>query len=160
MSTCSYCGAPLIGAKRFCVKCGREQQAALKKGVESKPPKKSRIETKGELECHKCGEGTDRNCYFCNKPICLQHSYKMQANVLPSIEFETAMSLGDRKRINQGWRGFIIDTCSRCSSMNNGRTLTEDEKIEIRTVDICAWFELVSKKHKFDVGHYWNEDRR
>jgi hypothetical protein len=83
----------------------------------------------------------------------------MQANILPAVEFKTAASLGDRKRINAGWRGFIIDTCARCSSMNNGRGLTNDEKNEIRTVDICSWFELKAKEHKFDVGHYWNEER-
>ena len=157
---CEFCDAELIGARRFCVKCGREQKREIKRTtVDRTMEKPKKEEPRGEA-CFRCGEDTERGCYFCGKPICQNHSHKMQANVLPDIEFRTALSLGDRKRINQGWRGFIIDACSRCSGMNNGKALTEDEKIEIRTVDICSWFELKPKEHKFDVGHYWNEDRR
>lgn len=160
MSDCEFCGAALMGAKRFCIRCGREQKTIKKKLEPPKEVKKPERKEADKEECHKCGEVTERVCYFCGKAICQNHSYKMQANVLPTIEFRTAMSLGDRKRINNGWRGFIIDSCSRCSSMRDGRPLSDEEKSEIRTVDPCCWFELKPKQHKFDVGHYWNEDRR
>ena len=158
MTDCSYCGAPLVGAKRFCVKCGREQKDYARPEPPSREDKRSKPSRPEGGECHKCGEPTERKCYFCEKPICNVHSTKMQANVLPAVEFRSAISLGDRKRVNQGWRGFIIDTCSRCSSINDGKILTEDEKIEIRTVDNCSWFQLKPKEHKFDVGHYWQDE--
>jgi hypothetical protein len=137
----------LIGAKRFCVRCGREQKGAAKKAAAGSSKKKARKET-DKLECHKCGELTERTCYFCGKPTCQPHLKKMQANALPSIEFNTATSLGDHKRVNAGWRGFIISACSRCTSINHGKPLNEDELIEIRTVDKCTWYDLSTAQRR------------
>jgi hypothetical protein len=150
MPECSYCGAPLLGAQRFCVKCGREQDKPVKKSASGKEAPAPRKDTKPEqLECHKCGDMTERICYFCGKPICFHHTIKMQANALPTIEFKTAIEMGDHRRINSGWRGFIVSACSRCMSMNNGRSLTEEDLVEIRTVDRCSWFELKTKPVRY-----------
>ncbi|UCH88790.1 MAG: hypothetical protein JSV49_11190 [Thermoplasmata archaeon] len=145
MTDCMYCGAPLAGAKRFCVKCGREQKDTGKSKEKKKEPKKSKKEDEKKLECHKCGGETERICYFCGKPICQGHTYKMQANALPALEFKTAASMGHHRRINAGWRGFIISTCPRCMSMNDGRALDDNELVEIQTVDKCTWFKLSPK---------------
>ena len=144
MSNCSFCGAPLTGAKRFCVKCGREQKGkAVKEAAGKKGP--SKREERETLACHKCGEETERTCYFCHKPICFHHTQKMQANALPEIEFRTAQKMGNHRKINWGWRGFIISVCSRCKSMYNGRALTDEDLRDIQTLDKCSWFELTEK---------------
>jgi len=148
---CEFCGAELLGVKRFCVRCGREQTKKPKSHTvdrKTKPSEKPKTAEPKE-ECFRCGEPTDRVCYFCGTPVCNNHTDKMQANVLASVEFETAKSLGDRKRINLGWRGFIIPTCFRCSSNNMGRPLSPEEQDEIRTIDKCSWFLLQPRKHKY-----------
>jgi hypothetical protein len=150
---CEFCGAELLGVKRFCVRCGREQKTRKHTStVDRKTPESEKVRKKTDEpteECFRCGGPTERACYFCGKPICNNHTDKMQANILPRMEFDTAKSLGDRKRINNGWRGFIIPTCFRCSSNYEGRPLSPEEQDEIRTLDKCSWFLLAPRKHKY-----------
>jgi hypothetical protein len=66
----------------------------------------------------------------------------MQANVYPYEEFTGLKALGEKAKINQGWRGYIINACSRCSSIKNTKGLTPEESDTINIVDYCSWYKL------------------
>jgi hypothetical protein len=66
----------------------------------------------------------------------------MQANCASRIDMEHYIKYEDRLRINQGWRGFIIYACIRCSSIKHMKDLTPDETDLIRTVDVCTWYSI------------------
>jgi hypothetical protein len=106
-------------------------------------PKKVEKQEKVEVgECIRCGQKAERTCFFCDGYICKDHVRRMQANVASRIDMEHYMKYNDRIRINQGWRGYIIYACIRCSSIKHMKDLTDEETEKIRTVDICTWYQV------------------
>lgn len=143
MLYCAKCGSELKGAKKYCNVCGARQSPGSKR-VTGPPPelrKKEKQQEEVELgECFRCGQEADRKCFFCEGFICKDHVRRMQANVASRVDMEHYMKYNDKIRINQGWRGYIINACIRCSSIKHMKDLNEDENEKIRTVDVCTWY--------------------
>ena len=151
MMYCYKCGSELRGAKKFCKVCGARQSEAGRKGASDgtkdrqrlKVEEKSTPDKEPEVEtgiCYRCGYESDRKCFFCEKFICKDHIKRMQANVASYVDMQHYIKHEDKIRINQGWRGYIINACPRCASIKQGKDLTDDENEKIQTVDICAWY--------------------
>lgn len=146
MKYCINCGSELRGAKKFCMVCGTEQEKAKKDKIE-KRVERPKME-KGEEEmstCVKCGEDTDKKCYFCSDFICREHYIRLQANTNSYVEMQRFLNEGDTKSINEGWRGLIVFSCPKCTRLKVGKQLTDDEILAINTVDDCSWYKLDSQ---------------
>ena len=143
MIYCIKCGSELRGAKSFCIVCGTQQDKG-KKEIEAPSPlkKESKIKELDEGTCIKCGEETEKRCFFCNDFICRDHYNRMQPNKIPYGEMNELKTHKENRRINEGWRGFIINACSKCSGLKMGKYLTDIEEEKISTVDHCSWYKL------------------
>ena len=145
MKYCIKCGSELRGAKNYCIVCGAQQDRAKAEGKTiEKPvrPKSDARKSSKSSDCVKCGEETEKQCFFCNDFICRDHSIRMQANVLPVFDMSQLKTQQETKRINEGWRGFIVFSCSSCAGKRAGKHLTEDENRMISTLDHCTWYKL------------------
>jgi hypothetical protein len=144
MLYCRKCGSELKGAKNFCMVCGAKQDQIKKEdtGTVMKAPdsKKKKVEDNGE--CIRCGEDTEKKCFFCEGFVCRDHYNRMQANIYPYEELLGLKANGETKKINEGWRGFIINACPRCSSIKTNKGLTNGELDEINIIDMCSWYKL------------------
>jgi phage FluMu protein Com len=142
---CFKCGSELKGAKTFCSVCGVRQTEIGRSKLRQKPQKeeKKKVEEEETVEageCYRCGELSERKCFFCEKHICKEHITRLQANVASYIDMQHYVKHNDKLRINQGWRGYIIYACPRCSSIRQSKDLTEEETEKIQTIDVCAWY--------------------
>lgn len=146
MMYCYKCGSELKGAKTFCGVCGVRQTDEARKAVCEPPParedeKAAKDKEEEETgECYRCGELSERKCFFCDKYICKEHITRMQANTASYIDMQHYIKHVDKIRVNQGWRGYIIYACPRCSSIRHSKDLTEEDAEKIRTVDVCTWY--------------------
>ena len=153
MLYCKKCGSELKGAKNYCIICGakqdqikREQKVVSgktdtqtqKPGLDKKPKKKG--EETGK--CIRCGDETEKKCFFCEEFICRDHFTKMQANLHPYDKWVTLKANGETKRINEGWRGFIIFSCPKCTGRKNTKPLTNGELDAVNLVNQCSWYKL------------------
>ncbi len=147
MLYCRKCGSELKGAKSFCIVCGAKQDQLKRDEVKTpgavmkttNKPKKSQAKSG---ECIRCGEQTEKTCFFCENFVCRDHYHRMQANVYPYEEILGLKALGENKKINEGWRGLIINACPRCASIKNTKGLTDTETDEINVVNQCSWYKL------------------
>ncbi len=142
---CFKCGSELQGAKTFCTVCGTRQTESGRRELGRPPQKedKKKVEekkTEESGECYRCGELSERKCFFCEKYVCKGHITRLQANTASYIDMQHYVKHNDKLRINQGWRGYIIYACPRCSSIRQSKDLTKEETVKIQTVDICAWY--------------------
>jgi hypothetical protein len=143
MKYCYKCGSELKGAKRFCMVCGIEQKKTIDDKVSQ--VKDEPIEPKGDEdsgECVRCGEDTEKTCFFCNVHVCRDHYTRMQANVNSYVTMKQYLNEEDAKRINDGWRGFMVYSCPKCLRLKVGKKLSDDETNTISTVDECSWYKL------------------
>jgi hypothetical protein len=143
MKYCLHCGSELKGAKAFCIVCGARQDKLKKEIKEVKPEK--RVSTSKETEsgiCIRCGEETEKKCFFCDEFACRDHNTRMQANIYPNEELMGLKAQGETRKINEGWRSFIIFACPRCSSMKQTKGLTDGEADLVNVVDNCSWYKL------------------
>lgn len=141
MKYCIKCGSELRGAKNFCMICGTRQEKAKKgeKPIPDRKVKSTEIETGS---CVKCGDETDRKCFFCDTFVCRDHYFRMQANVLSYPDMQAHKTQDESKRINEGWRGFITFACQKCVAKKDGKELSEEETAAISTLDECSWYKL------------------
>jgi hypothetical protein len=147
MIYCKKCGSELRGAKNFCMVCGTEQTKVSKDSKPSKPvttKKKTSDKAVESGSCQKCGENTDKQCYFCKTFVCREHYLRMQPNVIPSYDMIELKNQMETRRINEGWRGFIISSCSKCSGIMVGKHLTDEENEDMNTITPCSWYKLDS----------------
>jgi hypothetical protein len=143
MKYCIKCGSELRGAKNFCMACGAKQDRLKKEKAEQvteKAIKKDKVVNSGK--CIKCDEETEKKCFFCESWICRDHYLRMQANKFPNEELMGYRAEGNTKKVNEGWRGFIISACPRCASMKHTRGLTPGEADKIKVFDHCSWYKL------------------
>lgn len=146
MKYCAKCGSELRGAKKFCMVCGVSQEKVKeeKLGPDLESPKK--MEAEEEISsCIKCGDDTDKKCFYCKDSICREHYIRLQANTNSYVEMQQYLNEGDSKRINEGWRGFIVFSCPKCTRLKVGKQLTDDEILTMNTVDDCSWYKLDSQ---------------
>ena len=147
MRYCVKCGSELRGAKNYCIACGAQQDKLKKEISETKLEQKNGLkETKvTELKsgkCLRCGELTDRRCFFCGEFVCRDHYFRMQANIYPTGRMTELKTHGERRSINDGWRGFIIFSCPKCSAIKERKELTDEEMTQINSPDFCSWYRL------------------
>lgn len=143
MIYCIKCGSELRGAKNFCLVCGSKQEKLGKEKSGPRPEKKEKQVKKVETgTCIKCGEDTERTCFFCDDFICRDDYKRMQANKYPYEEFVSLKAQGEKRLINEGWRGFIIFACPKCSGKKYTKGLTPGERDAINVVDQCSWIKL------------------
>jgi hypothetical protein len=145
MKYCIYCGTELRGMKKFCIVCGKKQDK-LQKAIETEAPEKPKHEDKEEMgDCVRCGDDTEKKCFFCDDYVCRAHYTRMQANVSTFAEMKEYTTQEETKRINEGWRGFIVYACPKCLRLKVGKKLTDDETVQINTVDECSWYKIESQ---------------
>ncbi len=142
MIYCVKCGSELKGAKAYCIVCGAKQEK-LKTERPVAPAKKSVKKAEEESGfCLKCGEETEKKCFFCNEFICREHYIRMQANLYPYEELMGLQAQGEKRKINEGWRGYIIFACPRCASMKSTKGLTNGEMEAVNVINQCSWYKL------------------
>ena len=148
MIYCKFCGSELKGAKKFCMVCGKPQEKSddeKRIAASGSPLKREKAKESEEGTCNKCGEETDKKCYFCSEFVCRDHYTRMQANVHPYVKMQQYLTENETKRINEGWRGLIILSCPKCLRLKVGKQLTNEEILAINTVDDCSWYKLESQ---------------
>ena len=115
MRYCNKCGSELTGIKRYCVVCGAAQDKVKKNKIStSAGESKVKKEEAGSGKCVRCGDETDKKCFFCHDFICRDHYTRMQANVNSYVKMQEYIAAEETKHINEGWRGFIVFTCPKC----------------------------------------------
>ena len=67
---------------------------------------------------------------------------KMQPNLLPYTNMQNYKTHEDIKLINEGWRGFMIYTCSRCGPKHEGKELTVEETTKMGIMKECSWYKI------------------
>ena len=150
MLYCKKCGSELKGAKNFCIICGAKQDqikkeqrgAAGKLAAQTEVAEKPKKKAEESGRCIRCGEDTEKKCFFCEDFICRDHYTKMQANIHPYETLITLKANGETKRINEGWRGFIIFSCPKCTGRKNTKRLTDGELDAVNLVNQCSWYKL------------------
>ena len=66
----------------------------------------------------------------------------MQSNIHPYEEFVELQAQGEKRRINEGWRSFIIFACPKCASLKSTKRLTDGEMDAVNVVNHCSWYKL------------------
>ncbi len=143
MRYCFKCGSELKGARNFCIVCGtpmdRAKDEIIKPKTEFKEPKVTELKAG---KCLRCGEMTDRRCFFCGEFVCRSHYSRMQANVYPTGQMVELKTKGEKRAINEGWCGFIVFSCPKCSGIKERKGLNDNEMVKINAVDECSWYKL------------------
>ena len=147
MKYCLQCGSELKGAKKFCMVCGKEQEK-LNEDKDLGIPKRSKPDAADDESgsCERCGEDTDKKCYFCTVPVCRDHYTRLQANTNSYVNMKQYITESDNKRINEGWRGLIVYSSPKCLRLKVSKQLTDEETLDINTVDECSWYKIDMQK--------------
>lgn len=134
MAYCTNCGEPLSGAKRFCNRCGYEnnvpEPAARDRGREEKGFERdaigdfrvedARVEVTSLRKddapsrpsggpCAFCGEKGTAECHFCKKTLCGSCSVQMKIF------------------LHRSPFGSPVASCRECSVLKDGKPPTKDE---------------------------------
>ncbi len=144
MRYCKKCGSELTGMKKYCVICGASQDESKK---EKEPAAAKQLKGKGAESgrCVRCGNESDKTCFFCKEFVCRDHYTRMQANVNTYVTMQDYLTQQETAKINEGWRGFMIYACPKCLRLKVGKKLTDEEIVDINTVDECSWYKLESQ---------------
>ena len=143
---CYKCGSELTGMKKYCVVCGTAQDKAQKDKIATAAEESTKSKEEAESgKCVRCGDETEKKCFFCRDFICRDHYTKMQANVNSYVTMQEYIAAEETKRINEGWRGFIVFSCPKCLRLKVSKQLTDDETVQISTVDECSWYKIESQ---------------
>jgi len=143
MKYCLKCGSELKGAKSFCMACGANQHKVRKESDSQKIvlPKEKKDPTRMGT-CYKCGDDTEKECFFCKKHICRYHHIRMQPNLNPFGNMQELKNLGESHKIHEDWRGFIVFGCPRCAGMKERKQLTDDELEDMNINEHCSRYRL------------------
>ena len=148
MMYCAKCGSELKGAKNYCIVCGAQQDKLIK---ELKAQQQDQRETTQKLrkaagsesgQCFRCKEETEKKCFFCSEFVCRDHYTRMQPNKFSITKMTELQTQGEKQRINDGWRGYIVSTCGRCAPMKERKGLTQQEKDKLNLVEDCSWYKV------------------